>query len=349
MRVFLRTEGGHKAGMGDVWHSVAVAEAFRARGARILFGTNADIATLALVRAHGFRVVPLQRSGLTRELAVVSRFRPDVVIVTRIRNSSGYICALRRHARLVVVVDDAGPAAREADLAFAVHWVPNPAPGAITDPRYLAMRSEFAELHRRPRRTRRALSEIMVLQGGSDTYGFSPKIVRALRRVPGDFRLVVVVGPAYRHHDGLSRAIAALRRPVEVLRDPDNLASRMAHADLAITAGGNTMYELACVGTPSIVVSGERLDVPSAQDLARRGAAINLGFGADVSERAIAEAVNQLASRSDRRRRMRECGKRLVDGRGAERIVRLVLRRLAAHAGVRASAGGAAARGGART
>jgi spore coat polysaccharide biosynthesis predicted glycosyltransferase SpsG len=280
---------------------------------------------------------------------VVSRFRPDAVIVTRIWNSSEYIRLLRQYGRLVVVVDDAGPAAKEADLAFAVHWVPNPAPGAITDPRYLALRSEFAELHRRPRLSRRALSEIMVLQGGSDTYGFTPKIVRALRRVPGDFRLSVVVGPAYRHHAGLSRAVAALRRPVEVLRNPDNLASRMAHADLAITAGGNAMYELACVGTPSIVVSGERLDVPSAADLAHRGAAINLGFGTDVSEQAIAEAVNRLASRPDWRRRMGKCGKRVVDGRGAERIVRLVLRRLTAYAGARASAGRVASRGGART
>jgi spore coat polysaccharide biosynthesis predicted glycosyltransferase SpsG len=163
-----------------------------------------------------------------------------------------------------------------------------------------------------------------VTQGGSDTHGLTPKIVRALDGIAEDPAMTIVVGPAYRHHVELEAALRDHRLHVDVRRNVADMTPLMLDADLAITAGGITMLELACVGTPMIAVCGDWFEEETAARVAAAGAALNLGFGGAVTEDDISRAVDVLAADADRRSRMSEAGKRLVDGRGAARLAALV-------------------------
>jgi spore coat polysaccharide biosynthesis predicted glycosyltransferase SpsG len=99
-------------------------------------------------------------------------------------------------------------------------------------------------------------------------------------------------------------------------------------ADLAITAGGLTMFELACVGTPSIVVCGEPFEVEPGIRLDKAGAVVSLGFGGGVDYAKLPDLVDDLSNGVEVRRRMSARGKESVDGRGCERTVGLIRERL---------------------
>ncbi|MCL5962261.1 MAG: hypothetical protein M1358_23605 [Chloroflexi bacterium] len=313
--------------MGDVCGSLALARAFRSSGSDVLFLLGGDPEALTLVQQAGCPVLPIdapEKEG-PGEMALIREYGPDVIVVNRLNNPPGYLCNLKALGGLVVVLDDNGPEAHVADLNINVLYHTDT---AICDPEYIALREEFQFYHNQERVTPEVASSILVLQGGSDTYGFIPAIVAALRKMAGDFSIAVVTGWAFRHFTELNAALNGDQR-FRVIHGATNMAELMVGSDLAITAGGNTMFELACVGTPGIVVCAEEFEVETAERFAMEGIVVNLGFGGRLDPIALVRVVQDLISSPETRRRMSIRGKELVDGQGAVRVAKLVLEKLA--------------------
>jgi spore coat polysaccharide biosynthesis predicted glycosyltransferase SpsG len=99
----------------------------------------------------------------------------------------------------------------------------------------------------------------------------------------------------------------------------------MRWADVAISAGGSTCWELAFMGLPSLVIVVADNQRGIAAGLAEEGAAVSLGWHADLAPPDIARSVRSLADDAAARRRMTARGRRLVDGCGGDRLVRELL------------------------
>ncbi|MBM4133148.1 MAG: hypothetical protein FJ245_05195 [Nitrospira sp.] len=324
MRIAFRTEGNHQQGMGDVWGAVALADEFARCGDETRFLLSGGDEACAVIAGRGYRsaLVP----DLDAEVAALRAFRPDVIVVNKLRNDPSYLRRIRDCCGLLVTMDDDGDGASCADLAINVLY---PVAGAVMDPEYIALREEFQALHRLPRPVNPRVEALLVTQGGSDTYGFTPKIVRSLTHLRARPHVTVVLGPAFRHDENLREAAAGCPVPLTIVRNAPNMGALMVRADLAITAGGLTLFELACAGTPAVVVCGERFEVGTAHRLAQAGAAVNLGFGGDVHEPQIAQAVDALAADPARREALSLRGRALVDGCGSSRVAALIKERWA--------------------
>jgi spore coat polysaccharide biosynthesis predicted glycosyltransferase SpsG len=99
------------------------------------------------------------------------------------------------------------------------------------------------------------------------------------------------------------------------------MRSLMEKADLVITAGGQTPYELACVGTPSVcieVVDNQRDDI---REFEKEGFLANAGGWNDprLDSRILAK-IRGLQSQ-DMRKAVSIKGRKIVDGKGAVRLV----------------------------
>jgi spore coat polysaccharide biosynthesis predicted glycosyltransferase SpsG len=102
------------------------------------------------------------------------------------------------------------------------------------------------------------------------------------------------------------------------------MAALMLRADLAVTAGGITLFELACLGTPAIVVCGERFEMETAERMHEAGAALHAGFGGDLEPARLSSALDSLAGDFELRKRMSARGREMVDGQGAHRVMALI-------------------------
>lgn len=323
MRIVFRTEGNHKQGMGDLWGSIALADKCAKHADEILFVISGGTEAVEITKEQGYRLQTINSHSHERE--ILRAFHPDVILVNKLNNSPAYIKSIKELTRLVVTIDDAAEGARWADLRINVLY---PVPGAVTDLQYVSLRSEFQEIRERAKTIRNEVRELLVTQGGSDTYGFTPRIIQSLERMTIRPHCTVILGPAFRHQVELEEAVKASTLDLSVVRNARNMAELMWNADLAITAGGLTMFELACVGTPSVVICGERFEVETAARLEEAGAVMNLGFGGEIDYKQVSKAVDALAANSEMRRQMSVWGKELVDGRGCERIVRLIRERV---------------------
>ncbi len=324
MRVAFRTEGNHRQGMGDLLGSAALADECQRQSGEVLFVISGGSEAVAVLREGGYPFRVAESSEAERE--ILEAYQPDIIVLNKLDNPPAYVRWLRALAPLVVTIDDAGEGAAHADVSINVLYH---RPGALTDSRYIVLRREFQAIHAREKVVAPEVRELLITQGGSDTYGFAPRILRALESITLRLHCVVVVGPAFRHHAELEAAVSASTLDLSVVRNVRNMAELMWRADLAITAGGLSVFELCCVGTPSLVVCGEPFEVETAARVDAAGAVVNLGFGGDLDYAALRGAVEALAASADKRRQMSARGKELVDGRGCERIVRLLRERLA--------------------
>ena len=93
------------------------------------------------------------------------------------------------------------------------------------------------------------------------------------------------------------------------------------------------------MGTPLLAVAFDELQQITVTTLARATACVDLGSAADLKPERLIDAVSALERDDALRQRLSECGRHLVDGRGAERVAslirHLVLQRMKRASGVR--------------
>ena len=100
----------------------------------------------------------------------------------------------------------------------------------------------------------------------------------------------------------------------------------MLESDLAISAGGQTLYELACAGCPTIAVWMAPNQDGQLQVFEESGFIRIAGHGEDDSViDAIVDAVFSLLQDRQARRSMSAAGQRLIDGQGAIRVARTIV------------------------
>ena len=106
------------------------------------------------------------------------------------------------------------------------------------------------------------------------------------------------------------------------------MADLMFESDLIIAGGGMTLYELACVGTPAIVLCQTEYQLLEANHFAKEDVIINLGSEKDITKKMIAHNVMLLFNDNKKRKQMSIAGKRLIDGKGVERVTKEILERI---------------------
>ena len=108
---------------------------------------------------------------------------------------------------------------------------------------------------------------------------------------------------------------------LHVVCDVRDMPKAMARAELALSAAGSTCWELAFMGVPTLTLSLADNQRPVARSLDEAGAAVDLGWHADLDASRLRDTIRRLAQSAAVRRSMGGIGRRLVDGQGGRRVV----------------------------
>src|SRR6185295_9238731 len=95
----------------------------------------------------------------------------------------------------------------------------------------------------------------------------------------------------------------------------------MDWADVAVTAGGSTCWELVFMNVPSIVIAIAENQLDVAKQLGILGASVNLGWHEEVTSSQIAESLSYLLSSTERRNLLAQRCNTLLDGDGVDRVM----------------------------
>lgn len=229
------------------------------------------------------------------------------VVLNALRVTPAMVSALKSHG-LKVAALSVDRRASGADLSMAL------------GPSNMILSPSFSRLAGKPRVHRGPVKTLMVLMGGTDSSGSTAHLVRSLAgRLPG-VRKLLIAGPNFARPAELTRALnAAGDHSFRVLRNPPNLCALMLRADAAVTLGSDTSLELACAGTPTLLMEEAPHERRQAKELARRGCGLFIGSRREATRTRLLAALRRLDDPA-LRARMARAGRALVDGRGAERL-----------------------------
>jgi RimJ/RimL family protein N-acetyltransferase len=189
--------------------------------------------------------------------------------------------------------------------------------------RYALLRSEFWQWQGWQRSLSSRASKVLVTLGGSDADNVTLKVIQALQPVEVNaLEAVVVIGGSNSHYEQLLSASQKSLFPIRIEKNASNMPELMAWADVVVTAGGSTCWELAFMGLPSVILILAENQRAIAQKLDQMQVSINLGWHEDVSTGEIALAVSHLLIATHTRVEMARCGQELIDGQGSKRVLR---------------------------
>jgi spore coat polysaccharide biosynthesis predicted glycosyltransferase SpsG len=119
----------------------------------------------------------------------------------------------------------------------------------------------------------------------------------------------------------VSPAPAGSKTAVRVVPRIEDMATAMSDADLVVTAAGSTLWEVCCLGRPAaaVQVADNQRDVYGR--LSASGIVHGLGE-VPVDRFEVAARLRALTAERGALRRLASAAARLVDGRGAERVIK---------------------------
>jgi len=192
----------------------------------------------------------------------------------------------------------------------------------LLGPKYVLLRREFLKYKDFKREIPDKARKILVTMGGADPDNVTLKVIQALNLL-GDpeLEVKVVIGPSNPHIDSLRETVLHSPFSVLLLHGVDNMADLMAWADVAITAGGSTCWELAYMGVPSILIVLAKNQELLAENLTNQRWVLNLGWHRNVNPSKIVNTIANLINNKQVCGTGVENAMKIVDGGGVKRIL----------------------------
>jgi spore coat polysaccharide biosynthesis predicted glycosyltransferase SpsG len=244
--------------------------------------------------------------------------RPDLLVLDTPVASDGrrWVSAARRRRITTASIHDAGIAPLSTDLAVDGSLA---APGPIRGARQSLVGPAFMVVDPAVRETPRAVSarRVVIALGGGSRVDLARRIGEHLLRTCPGVEVQIAAGFGAGRPRGSRLTWIGPQR---------SLAPVLGAAEVAVVAGGITLYEAAALGVPAVAVAIVAAQRPTVRAFVRAGAA--LGLPTEPTAHRVAALAARLLNDAAQGRALAVRGRRLVDGRGTARVAD-VLSRLA--------------------
>lgn len=365
--VVIRADANSKIGMGHVMRCLSVADALLKRGEEVLFVT-ADDTPVPLLTKKGvpYRVLHTDYADMEAELPElweVLRELPQraesseealpqrnaAILVDSYYVTEKYLAALKKRITTIYMDDIYAfsypvdmlinyniygeEMGYEKDAAFADTKL-------LLGTEYVPLREEFSAGAGYVQ-SRKVLSlgaanvtpaadgGILITTGGSDSFNLAGQLLmEAMKYDALKEKENHVVSGSLNPHIGELQALAQKHENIHIHCNVTNMAELMAESEVALSAGGSTLYELCAMGVPVIAFSFAENQERLVQTFVKRGIAQYGGNyrtdGNKMIQNTIA-GLETLLEDENLRTEYRKKARTLVDGKGAGRIAEAIL------------------------
>lgn len=334
--LIIRADASTQMGTGHVMRCLALAQGWCESGGKVCFALAMESRALqARVAVEAIDIVDIERVPGSMEDArqtidLARTLGAKWVVVDGYHFNAAYQKAIKDAGLCLVFVDDYGHADHYyADVVLnqniyaveALYVNREPYTRLLLGTRYALLRREFWPWRGWQHGVAVVARKILVTLGGSDPDNVTQHVIQALQQLDfADLEIKIVVGPANKHLETLSEAVMYSDHAVELLTATRNMPLLMSWADIAVSAGGSTCWELAFMGIPTLTVILADNQKPIVEGLHEAGAALNLGWHTQLSTETLTETVGALLMNTDLRCNLSLRANTLVDGRGTERV-----------------------------
>ena len=341
MKLIVRADAGIATGTGHLMRCIALAQAWQEHGGQAVFITVCESGSLRQrLKDEGFKVIEMEQPYPNPSdweiTAQELRRNPDAwVVLDGYHFDPEYQLLIKEMGHRLLVIDDMAHLVHYyADIvlnqninAEELKYSCEPNTKLLLGTNYVLLRQEFITWKGWQRHIPEVAQNVLVTMGGSDPDNVTLKVIQALEKVEANnLHVIVVVGGSNPHVNILKKVLANTKITVCLEQNTDRMPELMTWADIAVSAGGSTCWELAFMGVPSIICVMAPNQEKNAHKLREQGVSIIIRNGLQIKLKILSSLITQLMKDLDARMAMVKKGSSLVDGNGAVRITNYMIK-----------------------
>jgi spore coat polysaccharide biosynthesis predicted glycosyltransferase SpsG len=323
------TEGGKEFGFGHITRCLSIAKVFQKHGFVVEFIVNGDESITRLLDGYTFSLIDWKTKlkSLNQKIE-----KSSLILIDSMQISNSQLLKLQETNIPLIYIDDE-KRRNILTKGFVIDWT------VLSDEqnhflpkqknvvyflgsKYTPLRDGFESASKHLIKDK--VTKIMLTFGGADVRNLSPSVLRVLTKNFTDCEKNIVVGAGFTNTKEIQECKDENTNLI-FNADTKTMINLMQESDLAIASGGQTLYELARIGTPTIAILLVENARDDTQGWHKVGSLENLGMWDD--EKLDNKLLNAMKKLQDKKLResMQNSAAKYISPHGAELLVQKIL------------------------
>ena len=321
--ILIRLEGYQEIGMGHIYRGLQLASILFEHNVMFAISHKSQLA-IDKIASSGYKYLVID--GNEDVPGIIQTHKIDIVVNDILNTDKEYIESLKACDCRVVNLEDLGTGIQSADVVINdLYEKQNDLPNCYWGQKYYCIKDEF--LTATPKEHRDNVEEVLIMFGGTDPCNVTDKTIRAITKLSEtykDIHYTIIIGAGNKNKSKLKQLLQESDVKATILKDVSVVSEYMAKADLALSSQGRTMYELAHMTIPTIVVAQNQRELGHEFGYISNGF-INLGLADELDENTIGEALLWMINSPKIRLQIKNKMKTMQIEKGIYRVKKLIL------------------------
>lgn len=342
MKIYFIVHGNARTGMGHIMRSISLAEAFKMCGHEVIFFSKYEQG-ISLLRKLDMEVYEISSETyfggqsffygspeeLDKDIITIRKWmikKADVIIVDSYNVSRSFFENLGKLTNCLVYIDDLNFFSYPVDIlvngtasAFDMGYEKTQSAQLLLGLKYNQVRSGFSSLPLR--KINGSITDILITTGNGDPFHITEKILGILMSVKRfwGIKYHIIVGGGFEKNIWSDTSVIN-NEQIVLYDNPSNMCEIMLKCDVAISAGGSTLYELAACGVPTIVFAYADNQLLHIKALEREGLLKYIGYYDKLDSNQLVGYIDYLTNNLNVWKKLVLKQQTLIDGNGCNRI-----------------------------
>ena len=287
-RVLIITSGYKEIGLGHIYRTINIANDILNH--ELIFLTDKKSkAGFDKIKSMNYTVHIQKNDDILKD---ISELKPDIIINDILDTEINYMQSIKKICKKLINFEDCGKGAEYADIVVNALYPEKRTlkKGHYFGHKYFIARDEF--ILSEPKLVSKEVKRVLLSFGGTDPNNFTHRILSLIYDycVNENIKIDVIAGLGYTNYSSLKKY-----EKINLKRNIANISSYMADADLIFSSAGRTVYEIAMMGCPNIILCQNKRETTHLFANKDNGF-INLGEGYNVPDSKIFKAFVSLVN-----------------------------------------------------
>ena len=333
--IYIRADMNAQIAMGHIMRCLSIADALHGLGEPVRF-ILADEQAVSLLKQRGYDAIVLHTkwNHMEEELPVLSQViqneHIEKMLIDSYQVTQRYLTEL---SKLVTIfyIDDLKLFEYPVDavICYANYWkkfqyeINDKRTTYLLGMKYVPLKQAFWNCEAKI--ISEKANNLLILTGGSDPFNVTEQILDSIDTY--QFQTIDVICGIYNTNYNKFVKKYENNKNIKFHQAVNNIEQYMKNADIAISAGGTTLYELCAIGTPAISFSFADNQLDNVRQFQEDGL---IDYAGDARMDDIAGTINQYLTRYrndfELCKEKSEKMQKMVDGKGAIHLAEALLK-----------------------
>ncbi len=334
--LIIRADADKQMGTGHIMRCISLAQEWEKQNGKVTFVSSLpNDALIERLKALNFNICLIDKPypdpmDIETNVSITKKKAATALVVDGYHFLPDYHEKIKAAGIKLLIIDDYNHLPfYHADIILnqnlgAHKFVYKTLPDTITlsGPDFIMLRDEFLTANRQKRQRIGSPANVLVTMGGTDPDNVTLKVLTALDHLQKQtLNIKIVLGPGNQNGHLIHREATKSAHTCQIITNATDMPGLMLWADIAVSAGGSTAWELLYMQIPSLFIVTADNQALSMAQIAQSGAGINAGRHTDLSAGDISKKASALLQDTSLKDQITQNCARLIDGRGRKRVV----------------------------